>query len=235
MQAAPVGQLGTGLTRPASFPMQGLPAAATPAVISAGSLTPSIPNPTVAPQGHVLPMLNGSTATAGPPFSALATSSATTGAPFSALPNSSCTAGAPFSTMPTSSATAGTLFAGSGIPQVPTSRHRCLQKQLSTGTQRSHAMLGAVQPGMPTASILPNSASPVMYSASNGLCNPMGSIESLVSAGLLPQGSVTSSQGSMNSTHALPQASLGHLAALLDLPHSSALVAGTSMQASGLQ
>lgn len=42
----------------------------------------------------------------------------------------------------------------------------------------------------------------------------MGSIASLVSAGLLPQ-----SSGVM--TQALPQGSLGHLAALLDLPHGS--------------
>ena len=214
--------------------MQNLLAAAKPAVISVGSLAP-LANTNVASQGNPFRMLNGSAATAGQAFSALATSSTTAGAPFSALPISSATAGAPFPALATSNATAATLYGGSGIPQVPSSCHRRLQKQLSTGTQHSHAMLGAIQPGMPTASILPNGASPSMYSACNAVSNAMGSIESLVSAGLLPQGSLSSSQGSLKSSHALPQTSLGHLAALLDLPHSSALVAGTSMQVSGLQ
>ena len=227
IQATSLGQLGTSFSQPATFPMQGLLAGAKPAVISGGSLAP-LPNPTAVSQGNTFTMLSGSAATAGPSFSALAASTATAGAPFSALPISSSTAGAPFSTMANSSGTAATLFAGCGIPQVPTNRHHRLQKQLSTGTQNSHAMLGAIQPGMPTAPVLPNSASPMMYSATSGVCNPMGSIESLVSAGLLPQGST-------NLAHALPQTSLGHLAALLDLPRSNALVTGLSMQAPGQQ
>lgn len=213
-----LGQLGTSFSQPSSFQMQGLLSAATPAVISMGSLLPHT-NPTVASLGSSFPTLSGSAATAGAPFSALASSNAT--------------AGAPFSTLGTPSATAATLFGSSGIPQVPTARHRSLQKQLSTGTQHSHAMLGAIQPGMATASMLPTGTSPSMYSA-RAVSNPMGSIESLVSAGLLPQASLNSSQGSLSSSHALPQTSLGHLAALLDLPRSSALIAGTPMQGSGL-
>lgn len=92
----------------------------------------------------------------------------------------------------------------------------------------SNSMLGTIQPGMGIASILPTVTAPVSYSASRAASNPMGSIESLVSAGLLPQ-------GSMSSTQALPQASLGHLAALLDLPRSSALGAASHMPATGLQ
>lgn len=218
LQTPALGQLGTSFSQPASFPMQGLLSAATPAVISMGSLL-SHTNPTVAPLGNAFSTLSGSAATAGPAFSGMATSSAT--------------AGAPFSTLGTPSATAATLFGGPGIPQVPTARHRDLQKQLSTGTQHSHGMLGAIQPGMATASMLPTGTSPSMYST-RAVSNPMGSIESLVSAGLLPQASLSSSQGSLTSSHALPQASLGHLAALLDLPRSSGLTAGTSIQASGL-
>ena len=220
LQTTALGQLSASFSQPASFPMQGLLSAASPAVISIGSLAP-LSNPTVAPLGTGFSTLSGAAATAGAQFPSLATSSAT--------------AAGPYSTLAASTATAATLFGGSGIPQVPTSRHRSLQKQFSTGTQHSHAMLGAIQPCMPTTSPLPTNASPLIYSAPHAVPNPMGSIESLVSAGLLPQGSLNSSQGSLNLSQALPQASLGHLAALLDLPRSSGPVAGVPMQASGLQ
>ena len=70
-------------------------------------------------------------------------------------------------------------------------------------------MLGTVQHS--------RTAMPQISAADNGLvypstaANSMGSIASLVSAGLLPQGNGTAQQ-------AMPQHSLGHLAALLDLP-----------------
>lgn len=198
LQTPACGQL-AAFSQPSSFPMQGLLSNATPAVISIGSLAP-LSNPAVAPVGNGYSTLGASAATAGPSFSTLAA---------------------------TSSATAAT-FGGSGIPQIPTARHRSLQKQLSTGTMHSHAILGTMQPGMATGSVLPTGTASVSYSASHAVSNPMGSIASLVSAGLLPQGSATSAP-------TLPQASLGHLAALLDLPCSSSHGAASHMQASGLQ
>lgn len=198
LQTPGFGQLGT-FSQPCSFPMQGLLPTSTPAVISIGSLAP-LSNPAVAPVGNGFSSFGASAATAGPSFSTLPA---------------------------TSSATAAT-FGGSGIPQIPTARNRSLQKQLSTGTMPSHAMLASMQPGMATGSVLPTGTAPVSYSASHAVSNPMGSIASLVSAGLLPQGSASSAP-------ALPQASLGHLAALLDLPRSSAHGAASHLQASGLQ
>lgn len=203
LQASAVSQLSTGFSQPASFPMQSLLPSAAPAVISVGSLAP-LPTPAVAPAANGFPSLASSAATAGAPFSALGASSAT----------------------------AATFFGGAATPQTSTGRQRSFQKQLSTGTQHSHAMLGSMQPGIPAASILPNTSATMVYPAPTPASNPMGSIESLVSAGLLPQGSGNASQ---HLSQTLPKASLGHLAALLDLPQSNGLASGMVMQASGPQ
>ena len=201
LHASALSQLSTGFSQPASFPMQTLLPSAAPAVISVGSLAP-LPAPAAAPAANSFPTLNTSAAAAV----------------------------APFPTLGASSATAATFFGGSGTPQILTGRQRSLQKQLSTGTQHSHAMLGSMQPGIAAASILPNTSSTLVYPVPTPASNPMGSIESLVSAGLLPHRGGNLSQ---HLSQTLPKASLGHLAALLDLPQSSGLAAGMHMQASG--
>ena len=155
---------------------------AAPAVIPMGSLLP-LPTPAVATaRNSFLPL--------GSHGNNLLASSAATAS----------TAAGSFPVLQPNAATAGPVFTSSGIP-----RHRILHKQLSTGTHppQLQAMLGAVAPNRSTISQLPGTNA--------GLAFSMGSIASLVSAGLLPHGTGTTPQ-------AVPQQSLGHLAALLDLP-----------------
>lgn len=206
-----LGQVGTTLLQQNPYTMQ----AVTPAVISVGSLAP-LPNPAVATASGSFSTLSASNTTAGNVFQTMSTATATARPSYSTLGGSSATAGGNFSALAGSAATAGALYTTSGIPL---GRARTLQKQLSTGTQHSQlsTMMGSIQsnPGLmstPTAR-----STPLMYPTAG--TNPMGSIASLVSAGLLPQ-----SSGVMTQT--LPQgSSLGHLAALLDLPHGSSSTA----------
>ena len=196
LQTTALGQVGTNLLQQNPYAMQ----AVTPAVISVGSLTP-LSTPAVA--------------TASGSFSTLSASNTTTGNVFPSMSTATATARPSYSTLAGSTATAGTMYTTSGIPL---GRSQTLQKQLSTGTQHSQlrSMMGSMQsnPGLvsnPTAR-----STPLMFPTAGS--NPMGSIASLVSAGLLPQ-----SSGVMTQT--FPQGSLGHLAALLDLPHCSSSTA----------
>lgn len=109
-----------------------------------------------------------------------------------------------------------------------TGGQRALQKQLSGGSSHLQGMVGALQLGMTSNTM------PVTAPSSNFMFPPhslvpaaptsshMGSIASLVSAGLLPQ-----SNAAVPS--ALPNTSLGHFSALLDMPISSG--AGSTMHA----
>ncbi len=206
LQAAALGQVNTNLLQQNPYAMQ----AVTPAVMSVGSLAP-LPTPAVATASGSFSTLSASNTTAGSVFPTMSTATASARPSYSTLGGSSATAGGSFSALAGSAATAGTIYTTSGIPL---GRSRTLQKQLSTGTQHSQlrTMMGSMQsnPGLvstPTARSMP-----LMFPTAGS--NPMGSIASLVSAGLLPQ-----SSGVMTQT--LPQGSLGHLAALLDLPHGS--------------
>ena len=163
---------------------------AAPAVIPMGSLLP-VPTPAVATaRNNFLSMgSHGNN-------NLLASSAAT-----------ATTAAGNFPILRPNSATAGPVFTSSGIP-----RHRILHKQLSTGTYppQLQAMLGTVASNRSTNCQLPGTNAGLAFSTAAG--NSMGSIASLVSAGLLPQGTDATPQ-------AMQQQSLGHLAALLDLPN----------------
>ena len=210
LQTTALGQVGSNLLQQNPFAMQ----AVTPAVISVGALTP-LPTPAVATASGSFSTLSASNTTAGNVFPSMSTATATARPSYSTLGGSNATAGGNFSALTGSAATAGTIYTTSGIPL---GRSRTLQKQLSTGTQHSQlrTMMGSMQsnPGFVSTPIARNT--PLMFPTAGS--NPMGSIASLVSAGLLPQ-----SSGVMTET--LPQGSLGHLAALLDLPHGSSSTA----------
>ena len=207
LQATPLSQVGTNVLQQNPYTMQ----AVTPAVISVGSLTP-LPTPAVATASGSFSTLSASnTTTAGNVFPTMSTATATARPSYSTLAGSSATAGGKFSALSGSAATTGTIYTTSGIPL---GRSRTLQKQLSTGTQHSQlrTMMGPMQSNPRFMSSSAPRTMPLTFPTAGS--NPMGSIASLVSAGLLPQ-----SSGVM--TQALPQGSLGHLAALLDLPHGS--------------
>lgn len=205
-----LGQVGTNLLQQNPYAMQ----AVTPAVISVGSLTP-LPTPAVPTASGSFSTLSASNTTAGNVFPNMSTATATARPSYSTLGGSSATAAGSFSALAGSAATAGTMYATSGIPL---GRSRTLQKQLSTGTQHGQlrTMMGSMQSNPGLVSTPTARSTPLMLPTAGS--NPMGSIASLVSAGLLPQ-----SSGVMTQT--LPQGSLGHLAALLDLPHGSSSTA----------
>lgn len=108
---------------------------------------------------------------------------------------------------------------------------RALQKQLSGGSSQLQGMVGALQLGM-AANAMPTTAqsnsyvfppnSSVPAAPASLTSNHMGSIASLVSAGLLPQSNTAVPS-------ALPVASLGQFSALLDMPISSGV--GSTMHA----
>ncbi|KAL0040007.1 hypothetical protein WJX79_002103 [Trebouxia sp. C0005] len=98
-----------------------------------------------------------------------------------------------------------------GILRCWISAVQSVEKAFQTSTQLTGAKSNPGLVSTPTAR-----STPLMLPTAGS--NPMGSIASLVSAGLLPQ-----SSGVMTQT--LPQGSLGHLAALLDLPHGSSSTA----------
>ena len=209
LQATALSQVGTNVLQQNPYTMQ----AVTPAVISVGSLTP-LPTPAVATASSSFSTLSASNTTANV-FPTMSTATATARPSYSTLAGSSATAGGNFSALSGSAATAGTIYTTSGIPL---GRSRTLQKQLSTGTQ--HSQLRTMMAPMQSNPRFMSSSAPrtMPLTLPTAGSNPMGSIESLVSAGLLPQ-----SSGLM--TQAVPQGSLGQLAALLDLPHGSSSTA----------
>ena len=240
MQTTALGQVGSNLLQPSTYQVQGVAPTASPANISMGSLTP-LPTAAVATAGGGYPALSASAAAANGSFPTLSESTAQAVGGFPTLSTANSTAGGSLSSLGASTATAGSMYTSSGIPL---GRPRALQKQLSTGTQHNqlHSMMGFMQNPPSAMGGLP-SRPPIALAAGNTIdgglpsrppsvvfpaaapSNSMGSIASLVSAGLLPQ-----SSGVM--TQALPQGSLGHLAALLDLPHgstSSAIMMQTSL------
>lgn len=112
------------------------------------------------------------------------------------------------------------------VPVSITAAQRTLQKQLSGGRSQLQGMAGQLSLGMP-ANAMPAQSSKLIFPSNHAMPagptpSDMGSIASLVSAGLLPQTSTAGPQ-------ALPVASLGHFSALLDMPISSRV--GSTMHA----
>ncbi|DBA82977.1 TPA: hypothetical protein ACH3X1_006755 [Trebouxia sp. C0004] len=179
LQTTGLGQVGTNLLQQNPYAMQ----AVTPAVISVGSLTPA-----VATASGSFSTLSPSNTAAGSVFPTMSTATATARPSYSTLGGSSTTAGGNFPALAGSAATAGTIYTTSGIPL---GHSRTLQKQLSTGTQHSQlrSMMGSMQtnPGLISTPGPAARSTPLIYPTAGS--NPMGSIASLISAGLLPQSS----------------------------------------------
>lgn len=211
LQTTAVGQPAANLLQKSAYSMPGIMPGASPAVITMGSLGP-LPTTAAAMANGSFSALNASNTTAGGNFPSMSASHATAGAAFPTMGTSSTTTAAgSFPTLTGSAATAGAVYTTS---RIPLGRPRVLHKQLSTGTQHSQ-LLGMSSATQTNAGLLSNPDArntSLMFPAA--VANPMGSIASLVSAGLLPQTSGVLPQ-------ALPQGSLGHLAALLDLPHGN--------------
>ena len=127
-----------------------------------------------------------------------------------------------------------TVTANSSLSNIPLSvanSQRTLQKQISGERSQLQGMVGALQlgmaanalPGHPSSNLIfpPNPAMSAVAPAVPA-ANHMGSIASLVSAGLLPHSHAAAPQ-------ALPVSSLRHFSALLDMPISSGV--GSTMHA----